>query len=224
LITWGLSPPSIISNEEEFILQPDSMFNISCTGKRSVIWAEPLPDNAFALPGFYTSTLFIYNATVENTGYYMCTYETFDGEPEQNEAGIYVFVPDPLAPFVPESRENLIVPMDQIGVSISCRVSDPHYHVVLKSVVSGEERSVFYDNKIGFFGALSPGQYYCETTVNGETFQSVTYTVEDESKFSYYIWTSELFYFSDKEDHLFRVAEVIRYRQRNSWEHSFVWR
>ncbi|KAK7889610.1 hypothetical protein WMY93_025170 [Mugilogobius chulae] len=147
-----LSPPSIISNEDEFILQPDSVFNISCTGKRTVVWAEPLPVNTFVYPGFYTATLFIFNATVENTGYYMCTYETFDGEPEDNEAGIYVFVPDPLAPFVPESRENLIVPMDHTMVSISCRVSDPQYHVVLKSVVDGEEQSALYDNKNGFFG------------------------------------------------------------------------
>uniref|UniRef100_A0A8C6UJD5 Platelet-derived growth factor receptor alpha n=1 Tax=Neogobius melanostomus TaxID=47308 RepID=A0A8C6UJD5_9GOBI len=178
-LSRGLSPPSIISNEDEFILQPDSVFNISCTGKRSVVWAEPLPDHTFVLPGFYTATLFIYNATVENTGYYMCTYETFDGEPEVNEAGIYVFVPDPLAPFVPESRENLIVPMDPMGVPISCRVSNPHYHAVLKSVADGQELSALYDNKIGFFGNLSPGQYYCETTVDGKRFQSAIYTVED---------------------------------------------
>lgn len=87
-----------MSNEQEFILQPNSVFNISCTGKRNVVWAEPLPNNAFVYPGYYTATLFIYNATVENTGYYMCTYETQEGpladEPgEDSEAGIYVFVP-----------------------------------------------------------------------------------------------------------------------------------
>lgn len=179
-LSFGLQPPSIISNEEEFILHPDSVFNISCTGKSNVVWAEPLPNNTFVLPGFYTATLFIFNATVENTGYYMCTYETFDGPPEDNEAGIYVFVPDPLAPFVPESRENLVVPMDPLGVPISCRVSDPHYHAVLKSAINGEELSALYDNKIGFFGSLSPGQYYCETIVNGKRFQSAIYTVEDD--------------------------------------------
>lgn len=87
-----------MSNEEEFILQPSSVFNISCTGKRNVVWVEPLPKNTFVYPGYYTATLFIYNATVENTGYYMCTYETQEGEleaepEEDNEAGIYVFVP-----------------------------------------------------------------------------------------------------------------------------------
>ncbi|XP_037627127.1 platelet-derived growth factor receptor alpha [Sebastes umbrosus] len=185
-VTSGLSPPTIVSNEEEFTLQPNSVFNISCTGKRNVVWDEPLPRNTFVYPGYYTATLFIYNATVENTGYYMCSYETPEGdledEPEDdNEAGIYVFVPDPLAPFVPETPENLVVPMQTLGSPISCRVSDPNTHVILRSVSSGEEMSVYYDNKMGFFGSLLPGQYQCETTVNGQTFRSVIYTVETEA-------------------------------------------
>lgn len=73
------------------------MFNISCTGKRNVMWAEPLPDNALVYPGYYTATLFIDNATAENTRYYMCVYENQDGEveselEEDTEAGIYIFV------------------------------------------------------------------------------------------------------------------------------------
>lgn len=183
-VTSGLSPPTIVSNEEEFILQPNSVFNISCTGKRNVVWAEPLPRNTFVYPGYYTATLFIYNATVENTAYYMCTYETPEGVEgeldEHNEAGIYVFVPDPLAPFVPETPENLVVPMDKPGVPISCRVSDPYSHVILRSVPSGEEMPVYYDNKMGFFGSLLPGQYQCETIVYSQTFRSVIYTVEAE--------------------------------------------
>lgn len=86
-----------MSNEEEFILQPNSVLNISCTGKRNVVWAEPLPRNTFVYQGYYTATLLIYNATVENTRYYICTYETHESDlesgPEYNEAGIYVFVP-----------------------------------------------------------------------------------------------------------------------------------
>lgn len=87
-----------MSNEEEFILKPNSMFNISCTGKRNVIWADPLPQNTLVYTGYYTATLFISNATVENTGYYMCVYDSQEGElqgdpDDDNEAGIYVFVP-----------------------------------------------------------------------------------------------------------------------------------
>ncbi|XP_060884998.1 platelet-derived growth factor receptor alpha [Labrus mixtus] len=180
-VTCGLLPPTIVSNQDEFILQPNSVFNISCTGKRNVVWAEPLPQNTFVYPGYYTATLFIYNATVENTGYYMCAYQSQEGEPEDNEAGIYVFVPDLQAPFVPESPENRVVPMDDPGVLISCRVSDPNTLVVLRSVPDGEEMQAYYDSKMGFFGSLMPGQYHCETSVNGETVTSVIYTVELEA-------------------------------------------
>lgn len=96
LVTSGLSPPTIVSNHDEFVLQPHSVFNISCTGKRNVVWAEPLPDNTFVYPGYYTSTLFIYNASVAHTGYYICKYKPQEGGPEDeddSETGIYVFVP-----------------------------------------------------------------------------------------------------------------------------------
>lgn len=72
--------------------------------------------------------------------------------------------------------------MDTYGVSISCRVSNPHSHVILRSVPSGEEVPAYYNNKMGFFGGLSPGQYQCETTANGQTFKSAIYTVETEGK------------------------------------------
>ncbi|XP_016886800.1 platelet-derived growth factor receptor alpha isoform X3 [Cynoglossus semilaevis] len=187
-VSCELSPPTIEATEEEFILKLNSMFNISCSGKskRRVVWAEPLPENTFVYPGYYTATLFIDNATVENTGYYMCVYETQEGqlesEPEEdNEAGIYVFVPDPTAPFVPETPENLVVPMDLSGVPISCRVSDPYLDVILRSVPSEEEMHAYYDSRMGFFGTLSPGQYQCETSVNNQVARSAIYTVNAEA-------------------------------------------
>ncbi|XP_057697882.1 platelet-derived growth factor receptor alpha [Corythoichthys intestinalis] len=177
-------PPTIVSDETEFILRPDSVFNVSCTGTGNVAWAEPLPQNTFVFPGYMTSTLFIYNATVANTGYYVCVDEDLAANPAagdqevEHEAEIYVFVPDPKVPFVPETPDNLVVPMNAMGVSISCRVSDPHSHVTLRSVPSGEKMFAFYDTKLGFFGSLSPGQYQCETTVEGLVFTSAIYTVK----------------------------------------------
>ncbi|XP_076008962.1 platelet-derived growth factor receptor alpha [Genypterus blacodes] len=181
-VASGLSPPTIVSNEDEFVLQTHSMFNITCTGKRAVTWAEPLPEDTFVYQAPYTSTLFLFNASVAHTGYYMCRYETQEGEAEDEseEAGIYVFVPDPQAPFVPEESDPLVVPMIPAGVIIPCRVSDPHSHVVLKSVSSEEEIPAFYDNKMGFFSGLSSGLYQCETSVSGQTVRSVTYIVQHD--------------------------------------------
>lgn len=96
LVTCGLTPPTIVSTEDEFVLEPLSVFNISCTSKRNVAWVEPLPVNTFVLPGYYTATLFIYNASVTHTGYYICKYQDEEGDEEDdedNEAVIYVFVP-----------------------------------------------------------------------------------------------------------------------------------
>lgn len=95
---------------------------------------------------------------------------------------LIVGTPDTQVPFVPEPPENLVVLMEPMGVSISCRVSNPDSHVVLRSVPSGEEMQVFYDNKMGFFGSLSPGQYQCETVVNSRTLKSQVYTVEEEGE------------------------------------------
>lgn len=182
-VTSGLLPPTIVSNQYEFVLQPNSLFNISCTGKRNVVWAEPLPNNALVFPGYYTSTLFIDNTTVENTGYYTCVYENqddnLDGDLKNSKAEIYIFVPDSHAPFVPESPNNLVISTSTLGVTIPCRVSHPDSYVTLKRVPSGEEMHALYHNRDGFFyiNNPSPGQYQCETTVDDQIFRSPIYTV-----------------------------------------------
>ncbi|KAM6963198.1 platelet-derived growth factor receptor alpha [Aplochiton taeniatus] len=183
--TFGLLPPTIVSNEDEFVLQQSSVFNISCTGKRNVVWVEPLPQNTFVVPGYYTETLFIYNASAEHTGYYTCKYQSIESEEEdenENVADIYVFVPDPSSPFVPEDPENVVIPIDHEGSIIPCRVSDPMSHVILRNFSSGENVPAPYDNKLGFLGNLSPGLYQCETTMNGQTVNSVTYTVHHDNQ------------------------------------------
>lgn len=97
-VTCKLLPPTIVANDDEFILEKNSVFNISCTGKKKVAWVEPLPDNTFVYPGYYTATLFIYNASGAHTRYYTCRYQTIDAETaanheDENETEIHVFVP-----------------------------------------------------------------------------------------------------------------------------------
>lgn len=85
---------------------------------------------------------------------------------------------DPEIPFVPEESDRMLVPVYPNRTIIPCRVSDPQSQVVLKSAPSGVEVDAVYKNKIGFIGNLEAGLYICETTVNGMTMTSDTYTVE----------------------------------------------
>ncbi|XP_062306427.1 platelet-derived growth factor receptor alpha [Osmerus eperlanus] len=184
-VTYGILSPTIASNKEEFVLERHSVFNVSCIGKRSVVWVEPLPDNTFVNPGYNTSTLFINNASVANTGYYSCRYRTLDDQDENNEqdyeAEIYIYVPDPAAPFVPEEPENLMVPAIVGETFIPCRVSDPASQVTLRSVPGEEEVLAPYDSRMGFVGSMPAGLYQCETVVDGVIVHSDTYRVEDST-------------------------------------------
>lgn len=90
---------------------------------------------------------------------------------------------DPHAPFVPELPTDLFVFMDSYGFNIPCRVSHWDSYVILRKVPSGEAMHALYNSKEGFFSYnLSPGQYQCETTMNGQIFRSSIYTVISNGK------------------------------------------
>lgn len=93
---------------------------------------------------------------------------------------------DPHVPFVPELSTDLVVSMDNMdnyGFNIPCRVSHWDSYVILRKVPSGEAMHALYNSKEGFFSNnLSPGQYQCETTVNGQIFRSSIYTVMSNGK------------------------------------------
>ncbi|XP_062858175.1 platelet-derived growth factor receptor alpha isoform X2 [Trichomycterus rosablanca] len=185
-ITCENSPPVIVSDRDEFVLAPNSQFNISCTGKKNVQWEDPLPSNTHThvLPDLYTATLLILGAEAANTREYMCVYE--DGEPEstdENTASIYIYVPDPEVPFV---TDDLI---ETSNFYIPCRVTDPQSAVILRSLPSGHEIFASYEPRQGFLGSFSDGDYVCETVVNGQAVQSMMYTVKP-SKPEYF--TAEL--------------------------------
>ncbi|KAL6486112.1 hypothetical protein MHYP_G00055040 [Metynnis hypsauchen] len=173
-VVGGLPPPTIVSDQTQFVLELHSVFNLSCTGKQSVFWVEPLPKNTHVLPGYYTATLLIEDAAAFHTGPYTCVYEGEESEP----ASINIFVPDPEVPFVPE--EPNIHHVEAWGSLIPCRVTDPESSVLLRNQPNGQEIQAFYEPSHGFIGIFSPGLYVCETVVNGETVQSAVYSVADE--------------------------------------------
>lgn len=165
--------PVINSDKGEFILTPHSEFNITCSGESRVRWAEPLPDNSVVHSGFNHSTLVITDVKALNTRLYIC--ENVD-QPE-SYADIYVFVPDPEVPFVSEP----VVETNDMSITIPCLATNPNSQVILRDLLSGDEVSLFYDHKIGFFGILPPGQYVCETSVNGKAVRSSVYNVTNDT-------------------------------------------
>ncbi|XP_063057400.1 platelet-derived growth factor receptor alpha isoform X2 [Engraulis encrasicolus] len=172
-------PPSIIAEEDEFVVGLHSRFNISCTGKnRQVVWADPLPDGVVVYPYYHTATLLIGDAEASHTGYYSCVYLPQNGEPvheaaEEEMAEIYIFVPDPTVPFVPPEEHT-----EATGDLIPCRVTDPRSHVMLKTLPSDTELQAPYDNRNGFFGNFSEGTYVCETISKGVIYDQVYTVVE----------------------------------------------
>lgn len=83
------------------------------------------------------------------------------------------FILDPQVPFLPEDST------EASQYEIPCRVTNPHSAVILRSLPSGDEISCHYEQKYGFVGIFPPGQYVCETVVNGEEVRSTVYTVTD---------------------------------------------
>ncbi|MEQ2208187.1 hypothetical protein XENOCAPTIV_012877 [Xenoophorus captivus] len=172
----GLSSPTIWPKEQELELEPNSLINISCTGESEVVWEEPLPDGAIVTSNGFTATLLIYNATINHTRYYDCRYKKNEGDPS-DLTEIYILVKDPHILFVPEEPENLVVP-HEAEVVIPCRASHLSHAVELIRIPNNEKLHRFYDHRMGFIGELPPGQYLCEATLNGQTYQSSTYTVK----------------------------------------------
>jgi len=74
-----------------------------------------------------------------------------------------------------------VVDTNEMGIIIPCLATNPHSQVILRDLQSGDEVSLFYDHKIGFIGIISPGQYVCETSVNGKEVRSSVYTVTGNS-------------------------------------------
>ncbi|XP_035997377.1 platelet-derived growth factor receptor alpha [Fundulus heteroclitus] len=175
-VSPGLFSPTIWPGEDDLKLEPNSLINISCTGESEVVWEEPLPDDAIVISDGFTSTLLIYNASIKHTRYYDCRHKNKEDQLSDIQ-GIYIFVKDPDLLFVPEEPENLVVPYEQ-EVVIPCRVTELNHAVELFRVPAREKLHRLYDPKMGFMGALSPGQYICEASFNGKTFLSDIYTVK----------------------------------------------
>ncbi|XP_072568564.1 platelet-derived growth factor receptor alpha [Paramormyrops kingsleyae] len=169
------SPPLIHPDLHELVVKRHASINLTCSGTRAVSWVPPLSDNAVVKrEDPRTAVLMIKDASAANTEALVCEYDDWQGAEEDKQAEIYIFVPDPEIPFAPENVSG----ETDLLTDIPCRVTNPDWHVVLRSVHSRTEVPAPYFNKIGFLGTFPEGSYLCETTVNGKTRSSAIYTVK----------------------------------------------
>ncbi|XP_015201394.2 platelet-derived growth factor receptor alpha [Lepisosteus oculatus] len=178
--------PVIASAEEELVIPLHSMVSLNCTGEGGVLWEGPLSRGGAVASGQSFSTLLLLDASASNTGFYTCAFKahgTAEGA-ELGEANIYIYVPDPAFPFVPEDAPRQHVQADPPAAVIPCRTSSPSSLVSLKEVETGAEVPSLYDSKRGFIGSFASGTYVCETTEAGVRHYSALYRVGDDKSSS----------------------------------------
>uniref|UniRef100_A0A669D9Q0 receptor protein-tyrosine kinase n=1 Tax=Oreochromis niloticus TaxID=8128 RepID=A0A669D9Q0_ORENI len=178
-ITSGLLPPTILSDQEEFVLQPNSLFNISCTAKTHVVWEEPLQKNEDP-NGLFISTITVDSATASHTGYYTCFYSRTFAEDTAEFSRIYIYVPGM------EYSELVCFVCLILFSGIQCRVSDPNANVTLINSDTQQPVPSIYDSKRGALGIFTAGTYVCKAVINGHEFYSEEYIVHGSTgAFSY---------------------------------------
>ncbi|XP_066575984.1 platelet-derived growth factor receptor alpha [Amia ocellicauda] len=169
------SMPVITPAQEEMVVLPHTLLTLNCTGEDDVYWEGPEPENYVEFTIDFKSTLLIADVSASNTGFYSCSYRAASPEDaELSTREVYIFVPDPTVPFVPE---NPNAGANADFTLIPCRVTDPNSHVILRNQQTGLEVSTLYDNQRGFIGIFSSGTYVCETTADGRKHSSVQYIV-----------------------------------------------
>lgn len=180
--------PDVYPNEVEIRVALHSTFTLTCSGENEVDWDLPFYDikeninkkNENNNSGNFIQTLEVTKASGILTGKYICYYPALqhDDNDEIEGRGIYVFVPDPDYPFIPQLNfENVVIVAEGEEAVIPCRVSDPDVHVTLTNIDTKNIISATYDNKEGFKGPFKEGMYVCITTVNGVEHRSEEYIV-----------------------------------------------
>ncbi|XP_068134670.1 platelet-derived growth factor receptor alpha isoform X2 [Hyperolius riggenbachi] len=203
--TWGcflvLAPlfiyaehplPVISPDKEEMVIRINDSFSITCTGEYELSWHYPTKDSMDDSEdgteirseennsGLFVSVLEVKNASFYHTGTYTCYYNhTQAEESEVDGTDIYIYVPDPMMPFVPSSMlEHFIVVEEDDYATVPCRTTNPNTQVTLRNSEQNKTVHVLYDSKSGFTGKLQSGSYICETTVNGVHFKTDDYVLQ----------------------------------------------
>ncbi|XP_017284260.1 platelet-derived growth factor receptor alpha [Kryptolebias marmoratus] len=197
LVPPGLALPVISPDQHFLLVQANSLINISCSGEQDVVWIEPLPKDAKVIPGVFSSTILIYNATKAHTGPYDCKYANPDID--KDRPMIFLFVQEPeievkFVVLVKASEEKLRA---RQPLNISCitpLVPNLHQQWIhsTKQALNAIQTKETFHNRVEYTLSIpqatsqDSGVYECSVThtVSGKTrASSVAVTVFEENSF-----------------------------------------
>uniref|UniRef100_A0A803SYD3 Platelet derived growth factor receptor beta n=1 Tax=Anolis carolinensis TaxID=28377 RepID=A0A803SYD3_ANOCA len=174
----------ISPNDREVILSLYSDFTLTCSGQNEVFWMKDSKHNIVDTVlekkgGTFFNTLTLRNVTGFDTGEYSCNYI----QPPGGKA-IYIFVPDPSLPFLPNTHEETFVfSTGHVEDIIPCRVTDPNTTVtVYEKKVNDPVPGTYYPQQ-GFKGYFDDTTYICRATIDEQEFDSeqfYIYSIEGE--------------------------------------------
>uniref|UniRef100_A0A7N6BN74 receptor protein-tyrosine kinase n=1 Tax=Anabas testudineus TaxID=64144 RepID=A0A7N6BN74_ANATE len=165
---------------------------LTCRGRLYLRWTTPPTSTRFYTSdcsgsGLFCTTLRIFNATVNETGQYQCSYRDLKVEDGKTSVAVHVFVHDYKVPFVPSEKEyELVFIREGERVVIPCRGSVENLNVTLytkypKKELYPDGKESLWDARTGFtvpsYLISFAGVVSCQTRIGNETFSSPVYIV-----------------------------------------------
>ncbi|XP_065757695.1 vascular endothelial growth factor receptor 1 isoform X2 [Muntiacus reevesi] len=183
--------PKLNLNGTQHVIQAGQTLYLKCRGGAAHAWSLPatvskenqrqklsITKSACGKNGKrFCSTLTLYAAQANHTGFYSCKYLSTSASKKKGESTIYIFINDTDKPFLEMHSEipEIINMTEGKEVLIPCRVSSPSINVTLKkfpsdTLISDGER-ITWDSRKGFIISNATyreiGILACETTING---------------------------------------------------------
>nr|XP_060621419.1 platelet-derived growth factor receptor beta isoform X1 [Anolis sagrei ordinatus]XP_060621420.1 platelet-derived growth factor receptor beta isoform X1 [Anolis sagrei ordinatus] len=169
----GISSLKISPNDREVILSLYSDFTLTCSGQDEVFWMKDNKHNIIDTVlekkgGTFFNTLTLRNVSGFDTGEYSCNYIQLPGG-----KAIYIFVPDPSLPFLPNTHDDTFVfSTGHVEDIIPCRVTDPNTTVTVYEKKVNDPVPGVYNPQQGFKGYFDDTTYICRATIDEQEFDS----------------------------------------------------
>ncbi|XP_027001975.2 vascular endothelial growth factor receptor 2 [Tachysurus fulvidraco] len=189
-------PPVLNITDKTYKINTSDTLEITCRGRQILEWYTPYSRNVTESriimsdcsgDGLFCSTITLTGAMGNETGEYRCYYRNLPVEEGKTSVSVYVFVQDYRMPFLRLSQHfEVVFIQKEEQVVIPCLGSMEDLNVTLymnypvKEVVP-DGKDVFWDSRRGFVLPSHVISYagvgYCQTHIQNETFQSMTYVL-----------------------------------------------